>query len=128
MIFHFKIIKTKNKLGLSNSVQNTADIYFDFNYPIVTNTTSTIVALLNVNDLEINTVSMAPIPVTDVLQINALESIISVQLFDIQGRLLQTKTCDTMTTTIDFTGKSKGVYLVKVYTSKGMKVQKVIKN
>ena len=113
---------------LGNSVQNTADIYFDFNYPIVTNTTSTIVALLNVNDFEVNTVSMAPIPVTDALQINALESIISVQLFDVQGRLLQAKTCDTMTTTIDFTGKSKGVYLVKVYTSKGMKVQKVIKN
>jgi hypothetical protein len=121
-------IKTKNNLVLGNHIQNTANIYFDFNAPVVTNTTSTTVALLNVNDLEINSVSITPIPVTDILQINALENITSVQLFDIQGRLLQAKICDSTTTTLDFTGKSIGVYLVKVYTNKGMKVQKVIKN
>ncbi|WP_264520529.1 T9SS type A sorting domain-containing protein [Flavobacterium sp. N1994] len=121
-------IKTKNNLVLGNAIQNTANIYFDFNAPIITNTTSTTVALLNVSELEINSVSITPIPVIDILEIKALETISSVQLFDIQGRLLQTKICDNTTTTLDFTGKSFGVYLVKVFTSKGMKVQKVIKN
>ncbi|WP_264520530.1 T9SS type A sorting domain-containing protein [Flavobacterium sp. N1994] len=95
---------------------------------LLPNTTSTTVALLNVSELESNTVSITPIPVTDVLEIRALETITSVQLFDIQGRLLQVKTTDSLSTTLDFTGKSSGVYLVKVLTSKGMKVQKVIKN
>lgn len=120
-------IKTKNNLVLGNNVQNTADIYFDFNYPVVTNTTSTIVALLNVAEHETNSVSITPIPVTDLLQIKALDTITCVQLFDIQGRLLQTKFVDGLSSSLDFTGKSNGVYLVKVYTSKGMKVQKVIK-
>ncbi len=111
-------IKTKNTLVLGNNVQNTANIYFDYNFPIVTNTTSTTVAVLNVKDFDDNSVSITPIP---------LETITSVQLFDIQGRLLQVKMADDTTATLDFDGKSNGVYLVKVYTAKGMKVQKVIK-
>ena len=120
-------IKTKSNLVLGNTIQNTANIYFDYNFPIVTNTTSTIVAVLNVTNFEINSVSIAPIPVVDLLQIKALENITRVQLFDIQGRLLQTQLADSTTTTLDFSGKSKGVYLVKVQTEKGIKVQKVIK-
>ncbi|MCF6133341.1 DUF7619 domain-containing protein [Flavobacterium wongokense] len=120
-------IKTKSNLVLGNQVQNTADIYFDFNAPIVTNTASTTVALLNVNETEANGVAINPIPVKDILQIRALESISSVEIFDIQGRLLQIKTADDLSTTVDFTGEPKGVYLVKVYTSKGMKIQKIIK-
>ena len=112
---------------MGNQIQNTADIYFDFNAPVITNTTSTTVSLLNVSETEVNGVSISPIPVKDVLQINALNTINSVQLFDIQGRLLQTKTTESLTTSIDFTGKTTGIYLVKVYTSKGMKIQKVIK-
>jgi len=34
-------LKTKNHLSVGDSLQNTADIYFDFNYPIRTNTTLT---------------------------------------------------------------------------------------
>ena len=120
-------IKTKNNLVLGNTIQNTANIYFDYNFPIVTNTTSTIVAVLHVNNFENNSVAIAPIPVVDILQIKALENITRVQLFDIQGRLLQTQLADSTTTTLDFSGKSKGVYLVKVQTEKGIKVQKVIK-
>lgn len=121
-------IKTKNNLVLGNSVQNTAEIYFDFNFPIITNTTSTTVALLSVDDIEANHVSITPIPVKDLLQIKSLNSITSVALFDIQGRLLQTKIVNDFEASLDFTGQSKGIYLVKVYTANGTKVQKVIKN
>ncbi len=120
-------IKTKNNLILGNQVQNTANIYFDFNAPVVTNTTSTTVSLLNINEAEANGVSMSPIPVKNILQVKALDNITSVEVFDIQGRLLQVVKADDLSTTVDFTGKSKGIYLVKVYTSKGMKVQKIIK-
>jgi len=120
-------VKTLNNLVLGDQVQNTADIYFDFNAPIVTNTTSTTVAILNISETEVSNITISPIPVKDILQVNALETISSVELFDIQGHLLQVKTSDSLTAAIDFSGRPKGVYLVKVHTLKGMKVQKVIK-
>lgn len=120
-------IKTKNTLALGDEIQNTANIYFDFNAPITTDPAVTRIELLNIHENELNTISMNPVPVKDHLQINALENIVSVEVFDIQGRLLQKKTADGLSATIDFTGKSKGVYLIKVYTLKGMKVQKIIK-
>ncbi|MCF6131191.1 DUF7619 domain-containing protein [Flavobacterium wongokense] len=120
-------VKTKNNLVLGNTIENTADIYFDFNFPIVTNTTSTTVALLGASEFDANSVALTPVPVVSILHIEAKETITKVELFDIQGRLLQGKTAEAVNTTLDFSGKSKGVYLVKVYTERGMKVQKVIK-
>ena len=64
-------IKTQNNLVLGNNVQNKADIYFDFNFPVETNTTSTIVALLNNQDVENTSVSISPNPVKNMLSIAA---------------------------------------------------------
>jgi hypothetical protein len=120
-------IKTKPTLALNAVVQNTAYIFFDFNFPIATNTASTSISQLGLGEVENQSVSIAPNPVRNILNISAKETISSIQLFDIQGRLLQTKLNNENTGTIDFTGKTSGVYFVKVYTDKGMRVQKVIK-
>ncbi len=120
-------IKTKNNLVLGNTIENKAEIYFDFNFPVITNTTSTTVSLLSINELENNSVSVSPIPVKEMLQIKAKDNITLVELFDIQGRLLQTKSVDNNQTELDFSGKTAGLYLVKIYTNYGVKTQKVIK-
>lgn len=120
-------IKTINTLVVGDTAQNTADIYFDFNYPVVTNTASTTVTSLNVSEIETNTVTIFPIPVKESLQIKALENISSVELFDIQGRLLLVKKAESNEIALDFLGKTRGIYLLKVYTDKGLKTQKIIK-
>ena len=49
------------------------------------------------------------------------------QLFDVQGRVLETITANAEAIDFDLSQKSSGVYFVKVYTVKGVKVEKVIK-
>lgn len=120
-------IKTKPNLSLNDAVENTADIYFDFNFPIVTNTTSTVVTELGTGEFENTSVAVYPNPVKDLLTISAKDSITSVQVFDIQGRLLETYPNNISTATIDMTSKAKGMYLVKVKTDKGIKTAKIIK-
>ena len=121
-------IKTKNNLVLGNSISNTADIYFDYNFPVTTNTTNTTVSLLAVNQFENKSVTMLPNPVKDQLTISAKDEITSVQLLDEQGRILETKLNASNQATLNVNGKAKGIYFVKVFTTNGMKTQKIIKN
>ncbi len=120
-------IKTKENLVLGNEVSNIADIYFDYNFPITTEPATTTVALLGKNNFEDKTVSIYPNPTNDRIAITAKDNITSIQLFDIQGRLLQTTTENNSNVNFNLGGNASGVYFVKVYTEKGVKVEKVIK-
>ena len=120
-------IKTKSNLGIGDSVENKADIYFDYNFPIETNTATTTVALLGVNQVENKSVSIAPNPTKNKIHITSQGNITSLQLFDLQGRVLETMTANEESVDFDLSQKQSGVYFVKVYTAKGVKVEKVIK-
>jgi hypothetical protein len=120
-------VKTKSNLVLGNNASNTANIYFDYNFPIITNTTSTTVSNLGTGDFENTSVSVYPNPVKNILSITAKDNITSIQLFDIQGRLVSTKLNATMEASLDLSQQMPGVYFVKVYTHNGIKVEKVLK-
>lgn len=120
-------VRTKPTLALNDVVENTAGIFFDFNAPIVTNTATTTVSNLGLGEIDDISVSIAPNPVKNILTVSAQDVITSIQLFDLQGRLLQTTHDNQNTTILDFNGKANGVYFVKAYTDHGVKVQKVIK-
>ena len=51
----------------------------------------------------------------------------SIQLFDVQGRLLQTDIVYETSKIIDISSKAKGVYFLKVLSDKGSKVEKIVK-
>ena len=121
-------IKTKPNLVLGNTVSNTADIYFDYNFPIITNTASTTVSNLGVNEFENLSVAMTPNPVKDLLTISADDIITSIQIFDVQGRIIATQISNSSLITLDMSQQNVGVYFVKVRTEKGVKVEKIIKN
>jgi hypothetical protein len=120
-------IKSMDDLVLGDAVSNTADIFFDFNFPITTNEARTTVTMLGLNEFQNNSISVSPNPVKNILNILAKNNITSIQLFDIQGRLLQTKLENNTISSLDLTGKTSGIYFVKVFTDNGMKVQKIIK-
>ena len=120
-------IKTKNNLVIGNSVLNKAEIFFDYNFPIETNTATSTVALLGVNTFENTSVNVTPNPTKNIVHITSKGNITSVQLFDVQGRILETMTTNEETVDFDLSQKSSGVYFVKVYTVKGVKVEKIIK-
>ncbi len=120
-------IRTKNNLVLGNTVSNTANIYFDYNFPIMTNTASTTIAVLSANEFENTSVSIAPNPVKNNLSISAADVISSIQMYDVQGRLIATQLNNSTSTTLDMSQQNTGVYFVKVITENGVKVEKIIK-
>jgi Leucine-rich repeat (LRR) protein len=120
-------IKTKNNLVLGNSVSNTAGIYFDYNWPVITNTASTTVALLAKDTFEDKTVSVYPNPVKDAVHVSAKDNITSIQLFDVQGRLIETVLENDREVNFDLGKNTSGVYFLKIYTKKGVTVAKLIK-
>jgi hypothetical protein len=121
-------IKSKNTLVQGDSVAKKADIYFDYNFPITTNEANTVFQYLSNPSFPIDaSVNLYPNPAHNTVNIKANNMITSVQLFDAQGRLLQTKLVNENNTTLDITTQSAGVYLIKATTDKGIKVQKIVK-
>lgn len=86
---------------------------------------------LGVNEMEMDvSLSVYPNPTTDVLylKVDNAEGL-SYQLFDLQGKLLQSNTINTATTIINTSGLAKTAYLVKVVSRENkVKTFKVIKN
>ncbi|WP_298221558.1 T9SS type A sorting domain-containing protein [Flavobacterium sp.] len=120
-------IKTKGNLVIGNSVANKADIYFDYNFPIETNTATSTVALLGLNTFENTSVNVTPNPTKNIVHITSKGNITSVQLFDVQGRILETLTANAEQLDFDLSQKTTGVYFVKIITEKGTKTEKIIK-
>ncbi len=120
-------IKTKNNLTLGNSVSNKADIYFDYNFPITTNEATTTFATLGVNQIENKSVAVFPNPVNDILTITSKGNLTSIQLLDVQGRLLATYLESEEKASINLSDKASGVYFVKIFTENGVKLEKIVK-
>jgi Leucine-rich repeat (LRR) protein len=121
-------IKTLNNLSTGDMVNKRADIFFDYNAPVDTGLVNTIFQSLNNGSFEIDkSISIYPNPASSNVNINSNNTIKSVELFDIQGRLLQTQLIDKNQTSIDISEKSNGVYFLKITSEKGSKVEKLVK-
>jgi hypothetical protein len=122
------VVKSKTTLSEGDSVMSKADIYFDYNYPIITNEAETVFqSLSNPGFEKDNSVKIYPNPTNSLVNISGDFNLKSIQLFDVQGRLLQTSLLNETNTVLDLTSKSKGMYFVKVISEKGIKVEKLIK-
>jgi len=123
-------MKTKQTLQVGDMVAKKADIYFDYNFPIVTNEAETLFQALSViNPVLENLISIYPNPVKDVVNITIKDNstIKTIELYDIQGRLLQTQLVKDVTSEINLAERANGMYFIKINTDKGSKVEKLIK-
>src|SRR5690554_4687470 len=111
-------------------IGNEAYIYFDYNEPIITNTTSTevveensSVSVHNLNDL----ISVYPNPTNGVLYISSKGNTIleGVKIYNLQGRELFGST--TNQETINIENLSAGIYLMNIRTNQGVISKRVIK-
>lgn len=121
-------IKTKPNLVIGDTFTNKAGIYFDFNFPIITNTTSTTVQLLGNQDFVFNEAFvLAPNPVKDILSITAKDglSIQSLHIYNTIGQLLEVQTQPDAT--LNVAHLPKGNYVVKINTNKGTTATKFVK-
>ncbi|WP_104735402.1 T9SS type A sorting domain-containing protein [Hanstruepera ponticola] len=125
-------IKTLDTLVLGDSFDNNAEIYFDYNFPIITNEATTTVAALSIDEFGFadNGMVLYPNPTTNILNLESKQPIEHVTIFDISGRVIQeiavlgTKHQMTISTE----NLTTGTYFVKIKTGNGETVRKVMKD
>lgn len=122
-------IKTKPNLVLGDEFTNTASIYFDYNFPIITNTTSTTVTALSNQDFDFETnFTLYPNPAKEVLNIKEKSEmeVKSVSIYNTIGQIIMT-TIHAENGEINVSNLQSGSYFIKVFTDKGSSTAKFIK-
>ncbi|WP_294822362.1 BspA family leucine-rich repeat surface protein [uncultured Flavobacterium sp.] len=120
-------IKPLPTVAVGDVITGNAEIFFDYNLPIITNfATTTIVEAMNAGEHSTNIVSIYPNPVTDVLHLNASNGALieEVKVYNLQGRELMSFT---KAGSINVAHLSSGVYVLMVTTNAGISKQKLIR-
>ncbi|WP_299334109.1 T9SS type A sorting domain-containing protein [uncultured Psychroserpens sp.] len=122
-------IKTLESLVLGDTFSNQAEIYFDFNAPIITNTYTTEVSeeQLSTNEFTKLNTRVHPNPVTDFLSIKSDTVIESTTMYDINGRVMLSTNVDTNTYKLDLSQLKAGLYFLKVFSNSKSETLKIVK-
>lgn len=122
-------IKTKSTLPLGTNINNAANIYFDYNLPVITDTyTTTVYNPLSTTDFDFNSVfSLSPVPAKNNLTITPKQNVTisAVNIYNTLGQLVQE--IKNPTQTIDVSGLKTGNYLIRITSDKGTASSKFIK-
>ncbi|WP_298222658.1 T9SS type A sorting domain-containing protein [Flavobacterium sp.] len=122
-------IKTQNVLVTGDEVANRADIFFDYNAPVDTGLANTVFQNLSNTGFEADpSVFVAPNPASNQVIVKADSNIKSIQLYDIQGRIITASLVSETQSKLDISSFAKGTYFVKITTEKGITVQKLLKD
>lgn len=121
-------IKTKSTLALGNTFSNTASIYFDYNFPIITNTTATTIQRLANQDFEFSKYfTLYPNPANETLHIKSSNSILvhSLSIYNTLGQLLMVVA--NPIGAIDVSILKSGNYYLKISSDKGTSSSRFVK-
>ena len=124
-------IKPKDNVVLGDIFFNTADIFFDFNPPITTNTVSTeIVDALSVEDFESNLFSIYPNPAKSTLIVNSKFGFDNLTIIDVNGRVLNTflNENSNLNMSINVEALANGIYFLSIKSQTTEQTVKFIKN
>jgi hypothetical protein len=122
-------IKPNSGYSVGTIIPNKADIYFDYNPPIITNTFETeFVQSLKVDTFENNDFSLYPNPTNAsiVVSLNHKNGLIQqLQIIDVLGKSVkEVKINASKEIKVDVSDLSKGVYLVEILSEKNIKTTK----
>ena len=121
-------LKSKSTLVTGDQVSKKASIYFDYNFPIVTNDANTVFQSLSIGEHHLdNSIKMYPNPANEFVSVKASGFIKSVEFYDVQGRILQTNLVNERETKLDLSKYASGIYYLKIKTDKGYKIEKLVK-
>ncbi|MBC3846167.1 T9SS type A sorting domain-containing protein [Winogradskyella echinorum] len=122
-------IKPKPNVQVGDIISGVADIYFDFNPAIVTNTVNTqIVEPLSVNGFNFNNLQLYPNPASEKLELSSSQMIDKVAIVDINGRMLTEIEISASSYILDISTFSKGVYFIEIQSGNSKVTKKFIKN
>jgi hypothetical protein len=121
-------IRTLPTLTPGDEVENTANIFFDYNAAIDTNEAKTSFESLRIPGLDIDqSIVVYPNPTKNYINIKCISNIKSVEVFDVQGRILRSVEVSSNEYNLNLTSQSNGMYFIKIITEDGSKVEKVMK-
>jgi hypothetical protein len=106
-------------LPLNDTIFNQAEIYFDFNAPIITNQTVNYNAI-NTNHFDeigkLNNFRIYPNPANDQITISTDESLIGIEflIYDQVGKLMYKGNLTSTSTVLPLTWLSNGIYTLKI--------------
>lgn len=123
-------IKTKPTLVVGDSFTNEANIYFDYNFPILTNKAVSTFKTLGTQDFEFsNYLTLYPVPVNDILNIHTAKSIEiqSLEIYDILGQIVIAVPNAQSVLSVDVSKLRTGNYFLKVKSDLGSSSMKFIK-
>ena len=121
-------VKSKETLDVGDTVTKKANIFFDYNFPIETNDANTTFQDLGIGEHNSDaSIAIYPNPTKDFVNIKADSDIKSIQIYDVQGRLLMTSLSNQRTEKFDLSKYSTGIYYLDITTERGNKTQKMIK-
>jgi hypothetical protein len=79
---------------------------------------------VSIDDIDNANFAIYPNPVSDLLNIQSDDPIQKIEIYNTLGQLIKTERA---TSSVNVAHLSSGIYAVKVYTPKGVKVQKIVK-
>ena len=118
-------IKTNPTVVLNDVLSNQASVYFDYNFPVITNEAQTVVGLLANRQFDMENFKVYPNPVKDILNIKNDKPIQKAEIFDAGGRLIQSETL--IGNQINLSQLASGVYFVKMQSDGKTGVVKITK-
>jgi hypothetical protein len=127
-------IKPKTGAPISESIDNYANIYFDYNWPVVTNTTHNLIGYhISVEDhlpVQNNDVVIYPNPTRQnvTIFINENKENLQIDIFNMNGQHLLCAPMKTNMEKLDLSGFSKGMYFIRISGKNLLKYSKLIKD
>ncbi len=122
-------VKPKAGYALGDVIPNSANIYFDFNPAIVTNTCTTeFVPFLGVDAFENGSLDYYPNPTSGLMTFSMKNaSINQIEITDILGKTLLVKAVQSAHATVDLSSLKSGVYFAKLSSGAQEKTVKLVR-
>jgi hypothetical protein len=122
-------IKPEENVVVGDIVSGVADIYFDFNPPIITNTATTeFVEVLGSEAFSLNDILIYPNPTEGLLYLKSDLQIDKIEVFDMLGRQSISQEFNKSDVEVDVSELQKGVYLINIQSNGLNFLKKFIRN
>jgi len=121
----FVIYSVEEEAGLveGDEIENTVYIYFDYNSPIITNTTLNVNSTLGLGDKTSEAITLYPNPTSAKFQIIGTD-LEEIHIFDMTGKEVSVSKL-TNTNSVDVESLSNGIYTCVISTKTGVYQQKL---
>jgi len=120
-------IKPDQNLTVGDNITNIANIFFDFNEPVITDPSIVLIDVSSgVGEAASNDVLIYPNPTNGELNIVSDVLLKQILLYSSDGRLLLSESMNSASHRIDVSSMESGIYLLELSSELGTRVQRLI--